>query len=182
MKKIFSLVAALIFVVGCISMPVSAALSPEVDGIISKISVKDNKSQSVSVELKKPAKTIDALKPSSKDDALISQYELTVEGNPEFPLTFTANIAGVKTTSKVYILAQEEDGSVQYIEAKVISDGVIEFKLDKRYKFIAVLGDKVTATRIGVSDKTGDTLTTVAALALVASMAVAALSLKKIKE
>lgn len=183
MKKIISLFAVAILIAGCICLPVSAAVaSPEVDGVISKVTVTDQNAQTVSVKLNKPAKPITTLKPASKDDALISQYQLVVNGNPQYPLTFTVDIAGVNSTSKVYILAEEEDGTVQYIEATVIADGKLQFKLDKKYKFIAVLGDKKTATRIGVSEKTSDVTTGVVAFALVVSMAAVAVSIKKVKE
>lgn len=180
MKKIISLLAAIVFVIGCMALPVSALVSPEVDDVITDVTVEDANGDEVEVELIRLKEVIDELKPESKDEAVISQYTLEVKGDPEYPITFTVKIAGIKTTSKVYLLAKDEDGSIQYIEAKVLANGKIQFTLDKYYSLLSVISDKKTSTQIGTSDKTGDVVTPIVLAVMFASASVAAVSKKKI--
>ena len=181
MKKIISLLLAVVLVVGCSALVVSAAPSPEVDDIVTIIEAKDKDGKTVEIILTKSEKTDDALKPTEDDEASMGQYDVEIKGTPEYPVTVKAKVEGVKTTSEVYILTKKADGTVDKIIATVIGEGQIEFKLDSDCTILSVIADKKTATDVGTSDKTGDMTTPVVMVILMASVVGMAVSVKKIK-
>ena len=105
MKKIISILAVFILVLGCAVMPVSAEISPEIDDVISQIEGTDANGEKVDIDFIRLDEIDEDLKPSSKEDKIIAQYEVKIEGNPEYPITVTLKVDGVKKGSKVYILA-----------------------------------------------------------------------------
>ena len=183
MKKILSVFVALILVVCGFAFSVSAAPSPEVDGVISIIDILDNKGNKASIELVEIEKNkIDTtIKPTGKDETTIGQYEVKVTGTPEYPVKVTAEIKVVKSTSTVYILAKKADGTIEKIAATVKADGKVEFALKEGYSVLSVVVDKKTATSIGVSDKTGDNSTLAVMGLLCAAVSLAVVSAKKVK-
>ena len=181
MKKIISLLVALILVVGCSAFAVSAAPSPEVDDIVSIVEAKDKDGNKVEIVLTKSDKVDDDLKPTETDEAVMGQYDVEIKGTPEYPVTVKAKVAGVKTTSEVYVLVKNADGTVDKIIATVTGEGEIEFKLDSACKILSVVADKKTATDVGTSDKTGDATSSVAMTVLLFSVVGMAVSVKKIK-
>ena len=181
MKKIISLLLAIVLVVGCSALVVSAAPSPEVDDIVKIIEAKDKDGKTVEIILTKSEKTDDALKPTDNDEASMGQYDVEIKGTPEYPVTVKAKVDGVKTTSEVYILTKKADGTIDKIIATVIGEGQIEFKLDSACTILSVIADKKTATDVGTSDKTGDMTTPVVMVVLLASVVGMAVSVKKIK-
>ncbi len=182
MKKIFAVLVALILVIGCSAIAVSAAPSPEVKDLIKVIDATDADGNPVTVKLVKLEETIKELKPTSKDEATIGQYEIEIEGTPKYPVTVNAEIAGIKTSSSVYALVKKADGSVEKVAVSVAENGKIKFELKAGYNYISFITDKKTATDIGVSDKTGDNTSTAVMAVLCLAIATAAVSVKKIKE
>ena len=169
MKKIISLIIAFVFIFSCATLTVGAVNpSPEVDDVISNIGATDVNNNKVSVNFIRRDELIEDLKPVDADDKIVAQYDVTIEGTPKYPITVTVDVAGVKKNTKIYILAKDEDGSVQLIDATVIADGKVKFVLDKYYSVISFVTDKETATHIGESDKTGDNTTATVSLAAVA--------------
>ena len=180
MKKIISVLVALILVIGCTALTATAAPSPAVEDVVTIIGVKDNTGNKAGLNLVKLDDMVEELKPSSTQEAVIGQYGVKVEGTPKYPLTVEAEIVGVKTTSTVYVLAQKSDGTVKKIEATVTKTGKIEFEIEEEFVNLSVVTDKQTATNIGVSDKTGDSVNTVVMSVLFLAVAVAVISAKKV--
>lgn len=184
MKKIISVLVAFILVVCGFAFTVNAEPSPEVDGVISILDIIDNKGNRARIRLIEidTNKMDDDLKPESKEEATLAQYDVEIEGTPEYPVTITAEIKGVKTTSTVYVLAKKADGTVEKIAAAVKAEGKVEFVLKGDYARLSVIVDKKTATSIGVSDKTGDNSTAVVMNILGLAALLAVVSAKKVKE
>ena len=180
MKKIVSLLVAVLLIAGCACISAVAA-SPEKNDVVESISAVDNNGSNVSVTLVKSEKVDKKLQPTANDEVMVSQYDFEIEGNPEYPLTITMKVAGVKKNSKVYLLASDEDGNVEKIEVKITDDGLVEFTIDKNYANLAIITDKQTAKAIGVSDKTGDSVTPAVMTVLLIAVCALAVSVKKVK-
>ncbi len=183
MKKIISLLVALILVIGCSFLSVSAAPSPEVEGVVIIIGINDKDGNKASIELIELEKEQmkEELKPESKEETNLVQYDVKVEGAPKYPAVVSAEIKGLKTTSTAYVLVQKKDGTIQKVDVKIVADGKVEFIIEEDYEKLSVIVDKQTATSIGVSDKTGDnTMFTVLGVLSVALLA-AVVSIKKIR-
>lgn len=182
MKKIISLLVVFVILMSCVGLSVSAVkISPEIDDVITDVEVEDSTGGKVSIELLRLEEISDELKPQSKDEKVIAQYSLKVKGEPKYPITLTAKVAGIKKDSKVYLLAKDEEG-VQYIEAIVLEDGKIKFTLDKYYSLLSLIGEVKSSTQIGTSDKTGDYMMSFVMVALIASASVILVSKKRILE
>lgn len=181
MKKVISILAVLILVIGCTMLPVSAEVSPEIDDVISQVEAEDANGDKVDIDFVRNDELDEDLKPDSKEDKIIAQYDVIVEGEPEYPITVTLKVDGVKKGSKVYILAKDEDGSVQYIEAEVLENGKIRFIMDKYYPTIAIVSDVKTSSNIGTSDPTGDYTLPAAMTLLLVSGAAIVFAKKKIE-
>lgn len=182
MKKIISLLMVLVIFMSCAGLSVSAVkISPEIDDVITDVEVEDSNGQKVSIALIRLEKITDELKPQSKDEKVIAQYTLKVKGQPKYPITFTAKVAGIKKNSKIYLLAKDEEG-IQYIEATVIEDGKIKFTLDKYYSLLSLIGKVKSSTQIGTSDKTGDYMLSFVMVALIVSASVVLVSKKRVFE
>ena len=123
MKKIISIALCLVFALGCMIIPVSAAtLSPEANDIITAMTA-DN----VNIEWGKMGSASE-FKAEGEKDTIIAQRSFLVEDGATYPLTVTANITGVKATSIVYVLVRTASGDKK-LDAKVVSDGVVTFTL-----------------------------------------------------
>ncbi len=183
MKKILSILVALILVVSGFAFTVSADPSPEVDDVINIVDILDQAGNKASVELIKIDfnKLDKSLKPTNKNESVIGQYTVKVTGDIKNDVKVFAEIMGVKKSSTVYILAKKADGSVIKISAVITAEGKVEFNLDPTVKMLSVIVDKETATNIGVSDKTGDNSFAIVVAVLGLAMAAAVVSVKKIK-
>lgn len=183
MKKIISVLVALILVVSGFAFTVSAAPSPEVKDVITIVDILDEEGEKASVELIETTfdKLDDILKPDNKDESVIGQYTVKVIGAVKNKVKVITEIMGVKSTSTVYILAKKADGTVVKIPAVVTADGKVEFELDPGFEMLSVVVDKETAMNIGVSDKTGDNSFAIVMAILGLAMATAVVSVKKIK-
>ena len=125
MKKIISVALCLIFALGCMIIPVSAAtLSPEENDIITSMSAGN-----VDLEWGKMGSAAE-FKAEGKKDTFIAQRSFLAGEGATYPLTITANITGVKATSDVYVLVRTASGD-EKLTAKVVSDGVVTFTLTK---------------------------------------------------
>ena len=131
MKKIISVALCLIFALGCMIIPVSAAtLSPEANDIITSMSAGN-----VELEWGKMG-SASAFKAVGKNDTFIAQRSLLIGEGATYPLSVTAKITGVKTTSDVYVLVRTASGD-EKLAAKVTADGVVTFSLTKAATAIA---------------------------------------------
>lgn len=125
MKKFISVALCLIFALGCMIIPVSAAtLSPEANDVITSMSAGN-----VDLEWGKMGSAAE-FKAEGKNDTFIAQRSFLVGEGATYPLTVTANITGVKATSDVYVLVRTASGD-EKLTAKVVSDGVVTFTLTK---------------------------------------------------
>lgn len=181
MKKIISLLVALVLIVGCTGVTTFAA-SPEKDSLVTVYEALDNNNNKVDFGLIETDLDDEDLQPSSKDEAVIGIFKVKVSGDVEYPVTVTIAADGVKTSSKAYILAKDADGNVKKIEVEILKDGVIKFVLDKEYTFLSVIVDKKSSTNRGESDKTGDGVTPIVMTIAFISVVGMAVSLKKVKE
>lgn len=183
MKKIISVLVALILVVCGFAFTANAEPSPEVEGVISIIDIIDSKGNKPSIEFIEieSGKLDKDLKPDSKDEATLAQYEVKTTGTPEYPVTVTLGIKGVKSTSTVYILVKKADGTIAKVPAVVKENGKVEFTLEEGLEKLSIIVDKKTATSIGVSDKTGDSSTVAVMGILCVAIAAAVVSAKKVK-
>ena len=146
MKKIISIALCLAFALGCMIIPVSAAtLSPEVNDIITSMSAGN-----VDLEWGKMGSASE-FKAEGKNDTCIAQRSFLVGEGATYPLTVTANITGVKTTSDVYVLVRTASGD-EKLTAKVTADGVVTFTLTKAATAIAFV--KAGITEIPVNKDT----------------------------
>ena len=131
MKKIISVALCLIFALGCMIIPVSAAtLSPEANDIITSMSAGN-----VELEWGKMG-SASAFKAVGKNDTFIAQRSLLIGEGATYPLSVTAKITGVKTTSDVYVLVRTASGD-EKLAAKVTADDVVTFSLTKAATAIA---------------------------------------------
>lgn len=131
MKKIISVALCLIFALGCMIIPVSAAtLSPEANDIITSMSAGN-----VELEWGKMG-SASAFKAEGKNDTFIAQRSFLVGKGATYPLSVTAKITGVKTTSDVYVLVRTASGD-EKLAAKVTADGVVTFSLTNAATAIA---------------------------------------------
>ncbi len=178
MKKIICICLCLIFALSCITLPVSAAASPEVDDVISDVDGTDSDGKKIRIIIKRTDKEDKDLKPDSKDEKVIGIYTLDIEGKPKYPITIKMKVDGVKKTSKVYIKAKNSDGNVKRFEATVLANGKIKFTIDKYYEIFSIITDKKTSTQIGTSDKTGDIATPIIATIMLTSLAIVFLNRK----
>ncbi|MBO5021190.1 MAG: hypothetical protein J6D52_11050 [Clostridia bacterium] len=183
MKKIISVLVALILVVSGFAFTVSAAPSPEVKDVITIVDILDEEGEKAAVELIEIAfeKLEEILKPADKNESVIGQYTVKVIGAIKNKVKVIPEIMGVKSTSTVYILAKKADGTVIKIPAVVTAEGKVEFELEEGIEMLSVVVDKETATNIGVSDKTGDNSYALVMAILGLAMATAVVSVKKIK-
>ena len=172
MKKIISVGLVLLMAISFMALPVSATESPEVDDVISNVVVVDKNNNKADVNLNRTDVKDDDLKPQGNDEKVIGYYNVSYKGTPKFPLTFTLKVAGIKKTSRVYVLAKDNDGNVKRIEAVVLGNEKIKFTFDKAYEVLSVITDKKTSTQVGTSDKTGDFATPIIAICMLASLAV----------
>ena len=139
MKKIISVALCLIFALGCMIIPVSAAtLSPEANDIITSMSAGN-----VNIEWGKMG-SASAFKAEGKNDTFIAQRSLSIGEGATYPLSVTAKITGIKTTSEVYVLVRTASGD-EKLAAKVTSDGVVTFSLTKAATAIAFV-------KVGIAD------------------------------
>ncbi len=180
MKKIFSILVAVILVASCFALTVGAAPSPEVEDVVVIVGAKDNEGKDTEIEIVEKEQIGDSVKPDSAEEVVIGQYEINVDKDTKYPLFVDAQIAGVKTDSDVYIIAEKQDGTIEKIAVQVVANGKIKFELKEAYKSIAFIADKKTATNIGTSDKTGDNASAVVMVALGLAVAAAVVSAKKV--
>ncbi len=183
MKKILSVLVALILVVSGFAFTASAAPSPEVKDVITIVDILDEEGKKAEVELVEIIleKLEEELKPTDKDVSVIGQFTVKVIGEIQNKVKVIAEIVGVKSTSTVYIMAKKADGTVVKIPAVVKADGKVEFELEKGVEMLSVVVDKETATNIGVSDKTGDNSFAIVMTVLGLAIAAAVVSAKKVK-
>lgn len=193
MKKALAVLLTVIVVLGCAVIGVSAEKSPTANGVVSGITATDKDSkpidfQLIRIEGKVIAQFAEALKELKEDTGktnikIVDQYKI-VSGDAKYPVTVELNVLGVKEGSVVYILAMDDKGNVEKIEA-IAKNGKIVFTLPQKFEKLAIVVDTKTATQVEnlnktESPKTGETprvLVFVAFLSLV-SMAYA---FKKIK-
>lgn len=139
MKKIISLCLGLILVLSCMVLPVSAwTPSPQADDIIISATAVQSDKKEAYISFAKLPKTDEDLNPTGKDDILIAQRALEIGSAAKYPLAFTVKMVGVNTSANYYVLAKTGD-SVERIEAKATSNGVLEFTLTKAYTSIAFI-------------------------------------------
>ena len=184
MKKIICLLAAVVLVISCVAMNVAAVPepSPETDGVISGFTAIDKNGDGVSINISRTKQPNTNLNPTGNDEVSLGQYDIEIIGNPKYPVTIRTKVAGVKKgSSTVRVMAQGTDGNVVNIDATITEDGEISFVLEKEYSKLSIITDKATATKTGVSDKTGDNLTDVFAVVLVLSAVCAVVAYNKVK-
>ncbi|MBQ6848232.1 MAG: hypothetical protein IJO62_04920 [Clostridia bacterium] len=183
MKKIISLALTLIVILSCTVLSISAATSsPEIKDIISSVEVVDANGAKVEVKLEKTDVADPDFKPESTDEKIMTQVKVGMGSTQKYPLSLTVKIDGVKTTSKVYVLAKDEAGAVKKLDTKVLSNGVISFTFDKYYAYVAFVADLKTATQVGTSDKTGDFTVPAIACAMLTSAVAIVYSKKKLEK
>ncbi len=182
MKKIISLTLGLIVILSCVVLPVSAATSsPELNDIITSVEAVDKNGAKVEIKLDKVEKADADFKPESNDEKIITQAKVRMMNAPAYPVNLTVKIDGIDDTSKVYVLAKDENGAVKKLEAKILSGGAISFSFDKLYTSVAFVGNIKTATQVGTSDKTGDFTVPAVACAMLVSAAAIVFSKKKLE-
>ncbi len=183
MKKIISMAVILGITISCLALPVSAAkISPEIDDIISDVYVEDANGEETDVIIDR-TDADDRFQPEEDDEKIIGYYDLTVKGDPKFPIKFKVRVAGGLTKqTEPYILVIDENGNIKRVPVEILKDGYISFVFDKAYKKFALVVKKVS-THVGTSDKTGDTAMPIAIcfglISLVAMGAAAKLIKKK---
>lgn len=182
MKKIISVLTAMVLTVCFLSLGVSAAPSPEVDDVIESYTVVDGNSAVVRTGKIIRNNDADPIVKQKRDGYVgIGSYELVdFPSDTSLPLEVTLKIAGIKSTSDVLVQVKGDDGKVKTIDVKVLGDGQIQFSLDKIYQYFGLFTDKTTATRLGVSDKTGDFATPAILVLFGLALIGTAVSFKKI--
>lgn len=194
MKKILTVLLALVLVFAMGTMAVSAATaSPEVNGVISGTEIKDKGDKDVAMKFEKIDGKVTSefqselkdLKKESGDNNLkvVAQYDVKIEGTPEYPVKVTLDVLGVSAASKVYVMVQEGN-NVKTIETTVV-EGKITFTVENAIQKIAIVVDKTTATNVEkannvLSPQTGDMSVMVAVMGVLALVA-AGFVFKKVK-
>lgn len=139
MKKIISLCLGLILILSCMVLPVSAwTPSPEAEDIIISATAVQSDKKEADISFAKLSKVDEKLNPTGKDDILIAQRAIEISSAATYPLAFTVKMAGVNTSANYYVLAKTGD-SVERIEAKATSNGVLEFTLTKAYTAVSFI-------------------------------------------
>lgn len=156
MKKLLVLVLTVVLAFGAAAISVSAAKSPEANGVVSGVQAQDSNGKDFSIKLKKIdgkvikvfADALELLKKESGEDNLkiVAQYDVNIIGTPKYPLTITLDVLGISASSKVYILVQE--GSVIKALEATVSDGKITFTIDSAIQKLAIVVDKKTAANV----------------------------------
>ena len=188
MKKILAILLAALVLVSICSTAVFAAKKPsrEPNGIVSEVFPDCIILEKIDEQINKVIKdVIEELKKDEKDDSLrpVDWYDIIVIGNPKFDVEVTLGVLGVKPSSKVYILLENEDG-VKVIIPKV-EKGKIIFDLPKGFDRLAIVMDGKSALQVekenGItSPQTGDVTTYAVVLMAIMSLAIVFVS-KKVK-
>lgn len=194
MKKILVSLLAVILVFAMTTVSVCAATaSPEVNGVVSGTEAKDSQGNEFDIDLKKIdgkvtkefADGLKTLKEESGEDNLkvVAQYDVSIEGTPEYPITITLNVLGISASSKVYVLVQE--GSVIKAIETVVMNGKISFTIDKAIQKIALVVDKQTAANVEkennvLSPQTSDVSLAVAVMGVLVAV-MAGFAFKKVR-
>lgn len=194
MKKLSAFLLAVILLFGTVGVTAFAATkSPETNGVISGSDAQDKNDNKVSITfeeidgkvVKEFQNGLDTLKEESGENNLqvVAQYDVNIEGTPQYPVTVSLDVLGVSTTSKVYVLVKE-GGNIKAIETTV-SDSKVTFSIDSKITRIAIVVDKQTATNVEkennvLSPKTSDVSLAVAFMGVLAAMA-AVVVYKKVK-
>lgn len=195
MKKLLAFV--LVVVLAFSAVTANAAPSPEkLEGVISSATAKDKNGASVKLVLNASTAdravyntALEELKTANGADLKIVDHKvITLDGasSPAFPLTVELNIPGVKASSKGFVLFKNSQGNVEKLNA-VMGDGKVTVTINELGEFVLVT-DSQTVTDINSdggeankSPQTSDNVTPIAVLLLVASAAVAIVSVKKIR-
>lgn len=157
MKKILAFLLATVLFATCAFMAVSAAPSPEAQGVISSSSAEDKDGNEVSVTIEKIdgkvtktfEKGLSNLKKEIKDNnvKVVAQYEIKTPKKVKYPLSISLNVLGVSGSSKLFVLVEDKNGNVETIEVKA-EEGKIDFTLEKAIKNFAIVADKETVEEI----------------------------------
>ncbi len=140
MKKLLSFALVTALMLTCIILPVSAnTLSPELGDTITDVEATQPNGTAVTVTLEEVGATDPDLVPTTTGDSVIAQRDVVIAGTPTYPITVTGKIAGVKTTSFLYVMAKAADNSVVRLNASVPVDGTISFTMDKAYTRVSFI-------------------------------------------
>ncbi len=193
MKKIAVFLLTMVLVLSLGLSVVSAAPSPEAQGVVSGIAATDADEKEADVSLKvingKVDKsfqnTLKGIKDETSDKTLkiVGHYELEVNGTPKYPISVSLNVLGISASSKAYVLVQK--GSEVVSITPTVKDGKISFTLEEKVDKIAIVTDGKTATQVEKennvkSPETADTTPYVVLIALIAVLALIVTS-KKVK-
>lgn len=195
MKKILVFLLTVILALSTFSvLSFAATKSPEAEGVISGIVAKDDNDEDVSVSFEKIdgkvvkefAKALEELKKElgTKDLKVIDQYDVDIDGSPEYPVAITLSVLGISDSSKGYVLVKNSKGVVEMLEVE-IEKGKISFSITENIKRLAIVVDKKTAAEVEkennvLAPQTGDNSVVVTVLALVTVLA-AGFVLRKIR-
>ncbi len=159
MKKLLAIVLTLIIALSLGVTVVSAASSPEAEGVVSSIKAEDVNGQNISINVDKiDGKVSSTLQnglagvkkeSGNKGLKIVDHFEVAIEGEPSFPITVSLSVFGIKRNSTVYILAEDGDSAPDKNKVTTIKttveDGKIIFKLEKNIKKFAIVTDAETA-------------------------------------
>lgn len=193
MKKVLAFLLTAVLVVSASVCVAFAAPSAEAQGIISGIVALDAEKKEVSIKVEKiDAKVekdfsdvLNTLKKDENDTSLkvVGQYDLEVDGNPEYPLTVTVDVLGISNSSSVYVMV-EQNGEIVTVTPEV-KDGKIVFQLKDKADKIAIVTDGKTATNVekenGVLSPQTNDVSVYVAIAAIIALAALVLVPKKVK-
>ena len=193
MKKVLAFLLTAVLVVSASVCVAFAAPSAEAQGIISGIVALDAEKEEVSIKVEKiDAKVekdfsdvLNTLKKDENDTSLkvVGQYDLEVDGNPEYPLTVTVDVLGISNSSSVYVMV-EQNGVIVTVTPEV-KDGKIVFQLKDKADKIAIVTDGKTATNVekenGVLSPQTNDVSVYVAIAAIIALAALVLVPKKVK-
>lgn len=193
MKKVLAFLLTAVLVVSASVCVAFAAPSAEAQGIISGIVALDAEKEEVSIKVEKiDAKVekdfsdvLNTLKKDENDTSLkvVGQYDLEVDGNPEYPLTVTVDVLGISNSSSVYVMV-EQNGEIVTVTPEV-KDGKIVFQLKDKADKIAIVTDGKTATNVekenGVLSPQTNDVSVYVAIAAIIALAALVLVPKKVK-
>ncbi len=184
MKKLLAFILTAVLAVTAFSTVAFAAeSSPEkIEGIITAATGKDANGKEWRLVIKKATGSTDVYTAEVGSNTLADHKLVALEGqgDPKYPMdiTFTAN--GIKATDKGYILYKGDDGKIQKLSA-TFGNGTIAASFPALGEFVLVLEAAADSSETPKSDPTSDNVTPVAFALLLASAAVAMVSVKKIR-
>lgn len=169
MKKFLAILLMAVLVASASICSVFAAPSAEAQGVISGITATDDNQKEVGISLQKIDgkvntyfyNTLKGLRSETKNKTLkvVGHYDVTIEGNPEYPLSVVLNVLGISKSSEVYVLLQT--GKEVISVTPTVKNGKITFELEDEVDKIAIVTDSKTAMVIEkennvLSPKTSD--------------------------